>query len=132
MILLKFELKMFLKGNNSFVLKTDQMWKLRVVFGLLLIDFLVLILMVWNINSPDSVFFTSLGIGDLQIQTVFLVLGLFALSFLFLSIKCPDCHKRPAYQIISTSGVNNWIYEIFNFQECPFCGYTGGQHKTQK
>ena len=123
---------MFLKSNNSLVLKTGQMWKLKVVFGLIFIEFLVLILMVWNFNRPDSDFFTSLGIGALQIRTIFLILGLFILSSLFLLIKCPNCHKRPVYRIVSASGANNWIYEIFNFQECPFCGYTGGQHKTQK
>lgn len=121
---------MFLKNTDSFVVKTGQHWKLRLILGLIFIDFLVLILMIWNINNPDGKFFTSLGIGALQIRTIFLILGLSVFSFLFILIKCPNCHKRPVYRIISTSNVNNWIYEIFNFQECPFCEYNRGQQRT--
>lgn len=118
---------MFLKSNNSLVEKTGQLWKLKLTFSLIFIELIIMVLMIWNINSPDSEFFTVSGIGDLQIQTVFLTLGLLILSSLFLLIKCPNCNKRPIYRIISTSGVSNWIYKIFNFKKCPFCGYAGDQ-----
>jgi hypothetical protein len=121
---------MFLENNNSLVVKTGQLWKLKLILGLIFVEFFIIVLMVWNINNPDSKFFTALGIGALQIQTIFLTLGLLILFSLFLLIKCPNCNKRPIYRIVSTSGVSNWIYEIFNFQKCPFCGYTGGQQKT--
>lgn len=116
---------MFLENNNSLVVKTGQLWKLKLILVLIFIEFIVMILMVWNINSPDNKFFIALDIGILQIQTVFFVLGLLIFSSLFLLIKCPKCNKRLIYHIVSTSGVNNWVYEICNFQKCPFCGYTG-------
>jgi hypothetical protein len=121
---------MFLKNNNSLIVKTNQLWKLKLTFGLIFVEFLILLLMVWNINNPNSKIFTVLGVGALQIQTIFFILGLLIFSSLFLLIKCPNCNKRLIYRIISTSGVNDWIYAIFNFQKCPFCGYTSDQRKT--
>jgi len=123
---------MFFKNNNSLIDRTGQLWKLKIVFGLIFIEFFILVLMVWNINSPNNELFYKFGIGNLQIQTIFLFLGLLIFLSLFFWVKCPKCKHKPIYRIVSTSSANHWVYEVLNFQKCPFCGYTGNCDVSQQ
>jgi hypothetical protein len=115
----------FKTHKDFFLVQTGQVWKIKTSLFLSIIGFLFFILMVWGYQNPDSPIFKIIGLDNLQIRTCFLLLGLIASCLLFLSVKCPNCRKKPIYHIINSSGLNDWILMIFNFKRCPFCGYSG-------
>jgi hypothetical protein len=110
---------------TSWLVKTRQMWKFWLFFGLAALDFLLLVLMIWNINDPQGKLFVKMGLDQLQIRTAFLTLGIVTLTYLFFSIKCPSCKKRPVYRILNTNGLSKWVTALISFKHCPICGYSG-------
>lgn len=111
--------------NLSWLIKTRQTWKIWVFLGISVMELLLLFLMAWSFSNPKSEFLTKIGMNDLQILSAFLFFALIGLLFLFISVKCPECKKRPIYRIISTSNVNEWFNIIIAFDRCPYCGYKG-------
>ncbi len=116
---------MFFDNANSLIVKTGQLWKIKLFFALILSGFSAFILLLWNYNSPNDNIFSVLAVGTVELKTIFLVLILLSFVVLFLLIKCPNCKKRFTYRIVSTSGLNNWITEICNLEKCPCCEYDG-------
>lgn len=122
---------MFYANKDSFLIKTGQIWKIKTSLYLLMIDSFLFIMMVWSYQNPDSRILTIIGLDELQLTACFLLLGLIAIFLLFLWVKCPQCQKKPIYHIINSSGLNDWILMIFNFESCPFCGYPGRKIETK-
>ena len=116
---------MFGHTKGFWIARTGQMWKFRFICVTGVLNFLLFILMVWNINWPQSEIFVITGMAQLEIRTAFLFSGLVFIYGLFLLIKCPACGKRPAYRILSTSSANQWFGILITFEECPICGYSG-------
>ncbi len=112
-------------NNTSWLIKTGQTWKILIFIGISAIDLLLLILMIWSFNNPKSELFVKTGINDLQILTAFLVSALAGLMFLFISVQCPKCKKRPIYRIIKKSNLAEWFNTLIAFDKCPYCGYKG-------
>lgn len=115
---------MILLNKDSFIVKTGQLWKLWIIFSLIFFEFLTLILMIWNFNNPNGYIFKLLKTNSLQLQTIFLALGLAVICSLFLLVKCPSCKRRPIYHIVSNSNANNWVRTVFEFENCPYCGFS--------
>ena len=111
------------KKQETFLVKTNQVWKLWFLIVLGGIELVLLILMVSSIVNPDSYLLAKYRIGELETRTVVLLLGLVFLYSLFCLIKCPSCHKKPVYKIIKESNINEWMISAINFKNCPYCNY---------
>ena len=111
--------------KDLWIVRTGQMWKIRFICITGVLGLIFFILMVWNINCPQSEIFIITGITQLEIRTAFLFSGLIFIYSLFLLIKCPACGKRPVYRILNTSCTDQWFDILITLEQCPVCGYSG-------
>lgn len=114
-----------MKSDNSWLVRTGQAWKVKAAIVIGLIALILLLLMIWSINSPNNLAFKHTGIEPIQINSVFLLFGLILIYLLFWSIKCPSCRKNVGYHVVKTNGINSWYRVLLSLDKCPICNYAG-------
>ena len=118
--------------EGTFLINTNQFWKLWLIGFLSVIEMVLLILMISSITNPEYFILANYKIGELELRTAFLLLGVLLLYSMFYLIECPHCHKKPVYKIISESNFNDWMLAVVNFKHCPYCNYPGDNGDSHK
>jgi len=105
--------------NESIILKTKQGWKLLVSISGLLISgggmFYSINKMQHGGNLPIVI--------DLLSVTAGILIGIFTC----LSIRCPDCGLKWVWYAVSNKDINQWIFWLLSFGECPRCEYNADE-----
>ena len=55
------------------------------------------------------------------------LLAIAFLSFLAFAmlIRCPTCHKRISWMVLTTRPSARWLTDLFALEECPVCDHHG-------
>lgn len=109
--------------SNTWLGKTKQVWKIKALFILLIMDFFIFGLMVWKVNFPESAIFDTLNFMEHEISVFFVVATVIVFLWLIFSIKCPSCKRSTTAFFVNNASVNNWVYELFLLEKCPYCGF---------
>lgn len=67
-------------NKPSFIVRTRQLWKIKIAFFFAFVDLMLFFLMLYFLNYEIEIF-TELGIGIEEIRTLFLGVGLVFLYF---------------------------------------------------
>src|SRR3990172_11014943 len=113
------------KNPRSWLVRTGQIWIFWMATALAVVAILLLALMIWCINHPNSETLTRIGIDEFRIGAGFMITGALASILLFFGIRCPSCKRRPVYRIVRTNGFNEWVTALLHLQCCPYCAYPG-------
>lgn len=99
-----------MRSNEIWLAKTKQLWKFYIfVFGVM-VGFLLII-------------FQSIGIIENGIiEPITISVEIFAFLWLFISIRCPSCKRRPMFSIIRKSNISQLTRNLIGFESCPHCG----------
>jgi hypothetical protein len=116
-------LEVVMNNKENWLSKTEQAWKFHFFIGLSALTLALFILMILSISNNIRLLI-DLGIADIHIAFAFMLIGISSLLFLFLSIKCPLCKKRPVYKIMKASQLNSWVEGLIKLEHCPFCNDT--------
>ncbi|SRR5229473_2474915 len=100
---------------KSPLLVSRQPWKLGVGFGLLAVSGIF----TWF----DSGVSRLLGFQRYIPTLIGTFIGLSALAFLALALRCPGCGLRLFWHAISKKPINAWGNWLFETDTCPKCGY---------
>ncbi len=123
---------MKINKNVSWLVRTNQMWKIRFIQVFVTIDLLLFAMMIWNINDPHNLLFLKIGVDQTIIHSCFLILGLITVFVLFFLIKCPVCKKKPVYHLVRTTEFNIWFSVLVHSKHCPICRDTGSMNNDEK
>ena len=98
----------------TWIAATGQRWKLHVFFGLMFLTFGCLFGL-----------FVSLGRGDDLAWALTIAAAAFALSaygWVATTIRCPSCHRRIGWLVLSAMGSSQWLLQLWRGEVCPSCG----------
>jgi hypothetical protein len=94
--------------NNSWLFKTNQIWKYRLFLAIMYFGIFLIILKFSVVNNLSK-----------YIITLTYLIGF--IWFLF-AIKCPICKRKPMLKIIKKANLSRLTQTITSFEKCPFCG----------
>lgn len=98
--------------KRSFLARTRQLWKLNIALVVMAIG-LFIVFGVVNGTLPAEGMAVVAGLS----------LGLAGMGWLFLSIRCPNCHDRVLWKAARTRGAGNWLGRLLQESTCPSCGF---------
>ena len=101
--------------GESLLKRTNQAWKLRAMHLGLAVSGCELIVGQWiaeRLAGNDSVLVALSGV----------VLGLGAIAFACLTIRCSACGSRWLWCAVTTQPSGNWLAWLHSQQSCPTCG----------
>mgnify|MGYP002084703771 FL=1 len=105
--------------NSSWLVETKQSWKVWVFLFLMVLLLFLFALFVWRVNSSHA---TSLLIPDeIVLSLSFVILGIAAFGWLWLSVRCPVCRRSVAAYVLRTVSVSTWFTTLITLMECPVC-----------
>jgi hypothetical protein len=109
-----------LLSENSWMGKTGQGWKAIAFLFLIFVDLCVFSLLVWRINNRTNP--SEYIPNEITLSLSFVGLGVVALSWLWLSIRCPECKQSVAGYVMKHSPASNWFTTLLILSHCPCCG----------
>ncbi len=98
----------------SWIAATGQRWKLHVFFALMSLTFVCLLGL-----------FVSLGRGGDLAWTMTAAASTFAVAayaWVATSVRCPSCHRRIGWLVLSAMGSSQWLLQLWRGEVCPSCG----------
>ena len=98
--------------DESWLKRTNQLWKFWIFASLMLISASLILLEVTVKTNHD-------------VHKAIMILGVIGFSIPFLFIKCPGCRKAPIYKIMRQTSINTLTQTILTFRSCPYCGHDG-------
>lgn len=92
-------------SKKRWLVQTNQVWKVNLFFmligGCLILHFV--------------------GFMDSNFELLQVVMFFMSLLWLLISVKCPNCGRRPMLQLIKTTPITRFVQSIYMFKKCPFC-----------
>jgi len=108
----------------SWIAATGQRWKLHVFFGAMFVTLLGVFAL-----------FASVGTGSEARTWVFflgtIAVGVAGYLWIALSIRCPSCHRRIGWLVLSAMGTSQWLLQLWKGEVCPSCGDPAGGSGAQ-
>ncbi len=100
------------------ITRTGQFWKLRVFFlGMLLAGaFLITMIILWS-WGPTYRLYLWQGLAS----GAFVTVGLSALAWFALSLRCTKCGGRVGWHLLRTQPVGKWMLTLLEIRSCPLC-----------
>jgi hypothetical protein len=109
---------------TNWITRTHQAWKFNLFVMMIGVSGALFLLLVWQVNDPIR--FAKWGIiSPVIFPLAFAGVGLLAFLWFVLAIKCPNCGKRPTWNILSHSSSSNWLNSLLQLNACPCCGDKG-------
>lgn len=104
----------------SWLSHTEQYWKVWVFLFMIAVSLNLFVLFVWRVNVPSP------GVPALPDQVtlsfLFIISGIVALGWLWLSVRCPACKAKVAAHILKTDPAGVWFTTLLALEQCPICG----------
>lgn len=109
-------------GDQPFVQRTRQVWKIY-LFALLLIASVapfVLMVVVFKASTPAP------WIPDTFTLALATALGgVASMLWLWLSLRCPSCGASIAGSLIQAEPASGWFTKLLTVARCPKCRFPG-------
>ena len=105
-------------SSGSLLKRTNQAWKLRIMYGGLVVAGALMVLgqsMSESLTTEQVVAITLSGV----------LVGLASFAFACLGIRCPKCKSRWLWRAVSTEQSGEWLLSLQSQQSCPACGANG-------
>ena len=100
---------------ETWIKETGQQWKLY-VFGLIAgIGVAFFVGFVAELRQETSSQNTLWTVG-------FILFTLIALGWLCTSVRCNNCHGRPAWWVVRHADAREWFVLLLSMPQCPICG----------
>ena len=91
--------------SGSLLKRTNQAWKLRIMYGGLVVAGALMVLgrsMTERLTTEQVVAITLSGV----------LVGLASLAFACLGIRCPACKSRWLWRVVSTEKSGDWLLSL--------------------
>ena len=100
----------------SWIEATGQRWKLHVFFFLMAATFVLLFALMLSFGTGSESLPLTFGIA-------MIACALGAHLFVALGVRCPSCHARVGWLVLSAMGAR-WLAQLWRGEVCPSCGQT--------
>lgn len=100
--------------ERSYLRKSRQVWKLMTAMALMAIGLYLTVVLSRDADSYQRGLLCVFG-G--------LTLGLGAMIWLIVSVRCPRCHARLIWRAATTREARDWLGELLRSGTCPSCGF---------
>lgn len=104
-------------SNDSWLIETNQMWKVWVFSVLMILAIVFFMCMIMSVNGiliPDRK-------GELEFSLASIILAFGSLIWFNKSLKCPHCGYKPTWPILKSAPASEWFVRITNLKHCPSC-----------
>ncbi len=110
--------------NASWMSHTEQQWKVWLFLFMIAVSLSLFVLFVWRVNvpSPDVPALPD----QVTLSFCFIITGVVALTWLWLSVRCPACKAKVAAHILKTNPAGVWLTCLLTLEKCPHCGNRAG------
>lgn len=100
--------------DNSVVKKTGQIWKLIVLFSMLMVGSISLFCGIYLMKDLPQATAMTLVLGGIIVSFASLGLGV-------LTLRCPHCKSRWLWHAFSTQDHRDWLFWLMSKATCPKC-----------
>ncbi len=105
------------RSADPWLRRTAQVWKLGVFLFLISIALTLFGVLVLAINDV----YVSKTLDSVDLAFVFVGVGLGAVLWLLLALRCPNCGYRPVWGILRTADASTWLIDLWTMARCPRC-----------
>ena len=104
--------------ERSWLAATHQLWKLRLLYGLIaigIVEFVAFYLLLASTVVSDELKVTALLLATAT--------GVATLAWSFWGMRCDVCRGRPGWVLVKRESASSWLRMILRANACPLCGH---------
>lgn len=103
--------------NEPWIRRSQQTWKVGLFYVLMLITILLFGSFITAVNGV-----WLFGVSEGALAFAFVGTGIGGLAWLCASLRCPNCGKRPAWDLMRRGDAGGWLSDLHKLTHCPSCG----------
>lgn len=109
--------------SDSWICKTNQLWKLCVFVFLLAIDAILFIQLISVVNGISVI--RAVGTDQVILTLLIVTVGNVTFWWFFLIFRCRGCGFNVGKFVLLKSNTSEWLNNLLGLRSCPRCGNTG-------